>query len=329
METFHKTKHLLSNTMLKIIDHPPSVKNCTLFSDYIKTVSVHDVPDTHLLRYASNIWYLRLSSNIFHPELNAIRLSIPFGNNIIMDIPYMSLSSLGINTLTDPSLNTISLDIPCHLYCLAEEIIISLPYMTPLHNLYPQLISSDDGLNFIIPYTNMINHKITDNLTKLSISLSQSQSQSQFNYHSNYELFLYPQQKSTSQPLSSGLFQPFSNLSPFQALQVVNDSIDQGIQLSNSLSNYYTSLNSQKIRNRSFPPLSADSLDPSIDSFTLSHSGQADDLNYNFASSTSDLKLDTYGSLPDYNNNNIQNNNKRLRRESNDIIPISTKKLNS
>jgi hypothetical protein len=323
----------------------PTVENTELLSTYSRTspqlYSSIATSDKYLLRYASNTWNIQFPNCVFHPELNAIRIITSFESNtgsIIFDIPYQSLGMLGFQQYPDPTSNTITLECLCEIYFLAETILIRLPTTIPLRQIYNEL--PDDGLTFIIPYLNIKENKIKDNLTKLSL-----------NFINNNEIIIYPLQRFPPQPLAQGIFQISSNLTPLQSLQLVNDAIIQGTELSKDMSKYLTNMKNNlltpisSLSSRSITPPPTSNYKQAFNDIpeimdtipdmgiTLSQSGQGDDDEYSFDFNnnnhcSSNLKLETMGGMHvemigGFNSVGV----KRSRRESDDTITNIPSKL--
>lgn len=301
----------------------PNIENSELLATYARTspqlYSSIATSDKYLLRYASNTWNIQIPHCVFHPELNAIRLPIPFFSahkTLVLDIPYQAITSLGFQQHPDPYTNTITLECICEVYLLAENILIRLPTTSSLKSIYPEL--PDDGITFTLPYLDIQSNKIKDNLTRLSLTVRDSISSALS------LIVLYPLQRYPPQPLSSGVFQPYSNLTPLQSLQLVNDEIIQGMDLAKNMLEYIKNMRNQATRSSSLTPDITGS--PSLYSnpeIMLSQSGYGDDDEYQQFdySNYGSTKLDTMGSMSvevigGFNAAGV----KRSRRESDDTI---------
>lgn len=262
--------------MPKLCNYVPTIENTELFAVFQRTnpqiYSSIASNDKFLLRYASNTWNIMIPNCIFHPELSAIRIPIAFNadgydDTIILDVPYNSVASLGFIKHSNPYYNTITLECLCEIYFLADSCIFRLPSTIGLKSLYPML--SDEGLTFSFPMSEITENRIIDNLTKLSLYFKGEKSAN------TNELVLYPLQRIPPQPLSTGVFQPFSNLTPFQSLQLVHSEITEGLELSRKMVEYFNSINSVLT-----PPMSNKYTTelPEVDKeVTLSASGHGDD----------------------------------------------------
>lgn len=316
--------------MVRVIADVPSVENTELLDAYIRTaphlLSSIATAETYLLRFASNIWSVEIPGCTFHPELNSIRLPFDVNGSVALYIPYQRLSQLSINNIPHPETNTITLQMHREVYLLSESLLVRLPTTGPLHHLYP-FVSYDEGIIFSIPYLDIRNHRITDNLTKLNISFS-----------TGGDLVLSPMQRFPPQPLSTGIFKPFANLTPLQSLQLANDAIFQGIDLAKNMISFYNTIRSNPLQQQNYipstqkPSSSSDSSEGSSAPLTgtsgtdveymLPQSGQADDLG---PMDSSDLRLDTFGGMDieivgGFNSTGV----KRSRRESDDAsLPSS------
>lgn len=287
-----------SARMPKISNYIPTIENTELFATFERTspqvYSSIATSDKFLLRYASNTWNILIPNCVFHPELTAIRVPIPFFNDayndpIILDIPFNSVSSLGFIQHSNPYYNTFTLECLCEVYMLAETCIFRLPTTSALRSMYRDI--SDDGLTFSIPYTEIKENRIIDNLTKLSLYFKDDKSPN------TNELIFYPLQRLPPQPLSTGVFQPFSNLTPFQCLQLVHQAIDDGIELSKNMINYFNSVYSPAVSSRSVIEEDVNLVDNEL---TLSASGCGDDDHYTFDSdkfNEQNTRLESMGAM--------------------------------
>lgn len=315
--------------MVKLLNDYPTVENSELFSTYARTspqlYSSIATTDKHLIRYASNTWNIQIPNCKFHPQTNTINVPIPLVDNyssevLSLNIPYQSLSSLGIRQYPIPLSNSITLETLCEVYFLAENIIIRLPGTYRLNSLYRQI--SDEGIILSIPYLNISNHKIRDNLTKLSLTFIDSIE----NIKISDEIVLYPLQRFPPQPLASGIFQMFANLTPLEALQLVDDAIVQGMDLARHMVEFNISNRNIDINNNNN---NNNKIASSIPSNTqtemmLSQMGQADDeYDFNYDDHESASKIDHFGlggmhveMVGGFKASGI----KRSRRESDDVI---------
>lgn len=322
----------------------PTVENTELMATYARTspqlYSSIAASDKYLLRYASNTWNIQFPNCVFHPELHCIRIPIPFyipgreDDSIIIDVPYEGLSSLGMLQHPNPASYTIDLECHCEVYFLAENIIVKLPTTCKLKTIYSQL--PEDGLSFTIPYVNVSSDKIVQNLTKLSIFVNDTEN-SNLEDRRTYNIVLYPLQRYPPQPLSMGIFQGYSNLTPFQSLRLVSDAIEQGTGLSRDMAEYFSSQRCNTMTAISSSCSSVGSLNvgdgrdnTSMDLYKLSQSGYGDDDDFSYEQydnfdSGSGLKLDTMGGggsgmyveiIGGFNSTSV----KRGRRDSEDTL---------
>lgn len=314
--------------MFRISQDYPTVENTELWSTYQKThpqlYSSILSNDSYLLRYASNIWNVQFNNCVFHPPTNSIIIQTQFINSSTnlpfeINLPYQYLNNMNFTQLPDPLSNSITLQCLCEFYLLADLIIIRLPTTGLLSNFYPDLISND-GLIFKIPYNEISNFSIKDNLTKLSLSIS--------SHNSLNNLTIFPLQRFPPQPLASGLFQPFSNLTPLQSLQLVENSITEGKNFINNLIQYQSNNSAKLVDSNSDITMNTNTFgssnfNSSQRELLLSQSGQADDDDFNLMYEDQDH---------DSGNNSMQiemiggfqsTGTKRLRRESDDVVSNS------
>lgn len=307
--------------MVRIAYDYPSVENAELFESYTRTspqlYSSIASTDKYLVRYASNTWNIQFPNCTFHPPTNTLHIPIPFiddkGKTFYLDLPYQGLSVLSFTQHPNPSTNSITLEALCEVYFLAENVIIRLPGSSELCKLYTQIPL--DGLTFSISYLDIPIHKIRDNLTKLAISISE---------YPNDELVIYPLQRFPPQPLALGVFQPYSNLTPLQSLQLVNDAIIQGSELAKNMIEFTR----VEITNKN---LTIPSINLRDNEIMLSQSGYGDDDNYD---SYNNFRIDesTNGStgmhvemIGGFNSSGV----KRSRRESSGDNSSSSTSLNN
>lgn len=215
--------------MFRIINDYPRPENTLLLQAYQATATYDQLlsADHYLLAYASNTWRIQLPNCQFHPPSNSI--VPPFScytyemgnveeNNTLF--PYKLINSMGAHQIPHPGNNSITLDFPCIVYFLADSLIIHLPTTADLG---PQ-----EGLIFHISYSQIEYHSIRSNLTKLQLVLKSPNGNSCQN---SYEFYLYPLQRFPPQPLATGLYSPWTNQTPLQALQHVDLAIGQGRDL--------------------------------------------------------------------------------------------------
>lgn len=305
--------------MARIIHEWPTVENTELLATYSRTspqlYSSIATCDKYLLRYASSTWNIQFLNCQYHSRSMRIRLDLPLETPYGVEYLYIPKSLLSqINFQYHQTDNdTFILETTCEIYLLAENIIIKLPTVSSLSTLYPQLISNNDGLCFSIPYLDIETHnKIIDNLTKLSILDN---------------LVIYPLQRFPPQPLSTGIFQGYSNLTPLQSLYLANESISKGSELSKNIIKYLNTIKNTNITTTTSPspPMSRRlSSTPDTEIIMLSQNGYGDDDEYNLK-----LDLDTMGNsgamdveiVGGFNSIGI----KRTRRESGEEVDSSLK----
>lgn len=213
--------------MVRVVVDFPTVENTELLSLHA-SLSPQEISteDRYLLAYASNTWRLEIPNCTYHPPSSTINapfhLQTALGDSPLT-FPFNSLASMNIIKTLVPETNTITLGLPSLVYFLAENILIHLPTTSPLK------LSNEDGIIFSIPYTQIIQHSIRDNLTKLQIMVKGDD-----DMNTNL-LVMYPLQRYPPQPLASGLFSIWANQTPLEALQYVNDSIGRGRDLAQAL----------------------------------------------------------------------------------------------
>lgn len=262
--------------MPKLCKYVPTVENTELFALFQRTnpqiYSSIASNDKFLLRYASNTWNILIPNCVFHPELNSIRIPIEFHSEeysdpIVLDVPYSQITSLGFTKHSNPYCNTITLECLCEVYILADSCVFRLPTTIGLKSLYPML--SDEGLTFTLSLSEIVENKVIDNLTKISLFF-----RGEISTKTN-EIVIYPLQRLPPQPLSGGVFQMFSNLTPFQSLQLVHAEVIEGTELSQKMMSYFNSINSV------MTPLLSNKIDSDIpdmsEEVTLSATGHGDD----------------------------------------------------
>lgn len=286
--------------MPKICSYIPTIENTELFAIFQRTnpqiYSSIATSDKFLLRYASNTWNIMLPNCVFHPELSSIRIPIPFNSNsfsdsIILDVPFDSISSLGFMQHSNPYYNSFTLECLCEVYFLAETCIFRLPTTTALKSFYPTI--SDDGLTFILPYSEIKENRIVDNLTKLSLYFKDDRSTN------TNEIIIYPLQRLPPQPLLTGVFQPFCNLTPYQSLQLAHEAILEGTEFSKNMVEYYNSL-STVLTPVASNNTNGDQIPEVENELTLSAAGQGDDDLYPYVSNRFEemnSRLETMGGM--------------------------------
>lgn len=320
--------------MVRLAYNYPTVESTELLETYARTsprlYSSIATADKYLLRYASNTWEILFPNCTVHPPTGTVRIPLPFtdGNAQVfhLDVPYQGLASLGFSQQPGPDANVITLGSFCEVYFLAESIIVRLPGTHSLSFGYPQL--PRDGLAFSLSYTEILSHKIKDNLTKLGLCVQGTEGQ-------QLHFILYPLQRFPPQPLVAGVFQCYADLTPLQSLQLVDDAITQGTDLVKKMAEYArstmvpghldrsSSAASTTARSMSGAPYSTDSSVGIDTEMVLSQTGQGDDDaydDYNYADSMGrtessvGMHVEMVGG---FNSTGV----KRARRESDEVMP--------
>lgn len=266
MEIFRQLllrKSLVStlSAMVRVVSDFPTVENTELLSIHARLSPQQiSTEDRYLLAYASNTWRLEIPNCVYHPPSSTI--IAPFqiqtaNGDASLTFPFDSTSSMNIIKTLVPETNTITLGLPSVVYFLAENLLIHLPTTAPLG------LSNDDGLIFSIPYTQIIQHCIRDNLTKLQLMIKGD-------HDANTNLLvMYPLQRYPPQPLANGIFAVWANQTPLEALHYVSDSIGRGRDLAQMLLS--SDYDGDDIMD---DPIQADTM--------LTSEGQADDEDFQF-----------------------------------------------
>lgn len=211
---------------MRIVHDHPTVENTDLLALHARiSPQTLQTEDKYLLAYAGNTWQCEMPLCVYHPPSATIRAPFELQGEPFV-VPF-DASLAGAEKVLVPETNTITLSFPAIVYFLVENIVIRLP-TTQNGNQREEIILS-------LPYSDIIQHSITCNLTRLQLVV-QEQSQS----HS-YFLVLYPLQRYPPQPLIQGLFNVWSRQTPLESLHFVNDIIGQGRDLAQQLSLYYES----------------------------------------------------------------------------------------
>lgn len=215
--------------MVRIVSDFPTVENTELLLLHA-SLSPQQISteDRYLLAYASNTWRLEIPNCTYHPPSSTINAPLPLHTQngcVNLTFPFNSMNSMNIIKTLVPETNTITLGLPAIVYFLAENVLIHLPTTAPLN------LSNEDGIILSIPYTQIIQNSIRDNLTKIQIMIKGD------NDLNTNLLVMYPLQRYPPQPLANGLFSIWANQTPLQALQFVNDAIGRGRDLGQQLLN--------------------------------------------------------------------------------------------
>ena len=233
-------KRQKDTNMLRLAYDYPTVESAEPLETYARTsphrYSSIAAADKYLLRYASNTWTVRFPLCTVHRQRQTVLLRLVFGPRspdgpLSLEIPCQGLSALGF-VLVQECLEaaSVTLEAGCEVYFLAESVLVRLPQTGRLSTLYPQL--PPDGLAFYFSYTDILGHRIQDNLTRLGFSLQ------------DCELTLSPLQRFPPQPLVAGVFQRYADLTPLQALQLVDGAIFDGTDLVHKMTEYTRSAGS-------------------------------------------------------------------------------------
>ncbi|ODQ46294.1 hypothetical protein PICMEDRAFT_72375 [Pichia membranifaciens NRRL Y-2026] len=227
--------------MLRLVYDYPTVESSEPLETYARTsphrYSSIAAADKYLLRYASNTWTVRFPLCVVLAQTQTVRLPVVFdtrgggGGPLSVEIPGQSLSAVGLVAVQECSETaSVTLEAGCEVYFLAESVLVRLPQTERLSTLYPQL--PRDGLAFCFSYTDILGHRIQDNLTRLGLSVQ------------GCEMTLSPLQRFPPQPLVAGVFQRYADLTPLQALQLVDSAIVDGRELVRKMTEYTRSAGS-------------------------------------------------------------------------------------